>query len=97
MEKDQPGSNSNIKNKERNKMANKIKNKSKNQKPKITKDAFHFHEIVDRCDIICSMIDDFILEHPACNLQMKCWAEDAQRQLCNISSIALAEGEKFKA
>lgn len=27
-------------------------------------DEFHAHEALDRMNLICSMIDDFILEHP---------------------------------
>lgn len=61
----------------------------------ISLDKFHYHEISDRCHLINSMIDDFVLDHPACNGKMTAWAEDAQRQLCNIMSMAAVEDEKL--
>ena len=61
----------------------------------ITLDRFHYHEISDRCHLINSMIDDFVMGHPACNGQMTAWAEDAQRQLCNVMSMAASEEDKL--
>lgn len=62
---------------------------------KVTLDEFHYHEMSDRCHVINCMIDDFILAHPACNTQMQSWAEDAQRKICSVMSMAAVEEEKF--
>jgi hypothetical protein len=51
-------------------------------------DDFHYHEIMDRCNIICDIIETAIIEHPATDLQMKAWAEDAQRQIYNVANMA---------
>jgi hypothetical protein len=55
----------------------------------------HFHEIMDRCHIVLSMIDDFILEHPGMTETMNDFAKDAQHQLSTISQLAITEEEAF--
>ena len=61
----------------------------------ISFDDFHYHELMDRCNVVCDMIETAIIEHPAANLQMKAWAEDAQRQLYNVANMAATEQAKF--
>ena len=61
----------------------------------VTIDVFHYHEIVDRCSTICDLIDSALNEHPAMSGQMKVWAEDAQRQICNIMNLAAEAEIKF--
>jgi len=53
-------------------------------------DKFHIHEFVDRIHIICSMIDDFLLEHPVAekyNLRAK--IEDVQSALSALNTVGL--------
>jgi hypothetical protein len=61
----------------------------------ITFDDFHWHELMDRCNVICELIETAIIDHPAADLQMKAWAEDAQRQLYNVANMAATEQAKF--
>ena len=58
-------------------------------------DDFYYHEIMDRCNIICDLIETSIIEHPAVDLQMKAWAEDAQQQLYNVANMAATAQAKF--
>ena len=51
-------------------------------------DVFHYHEISDRCHIINSLIDDFILDHPACTAQMNSHAVRAQNLLTAVMNEA---------
>lgn len=62
----------------------------------ITIDDFHYHELMDRCNVICDLIETAIIEHPAADLQMKAWAEDAQRQLYNVANMAATEQAKVR-
>jgi len=55
----------------------------------------HFHEIIDRSHIICSMIDDFLIEHPGMTIEMNKKCEFAQQLLCEVSSLACAEEDKI--
>ena len=59
-------------------------------------DKFHYHEIADRCHLIMSMVEDFLVDHPAMNLQMTAWAEDAQRQLWKVMQMAGNEEIKLE-
>lgn len=59
----------------------------------IALDRFHYHEISDRCHVINSMIDDFILAHPACTMLMNSYAVNAQSLLCAVMNEA-AKGEE---
>lgn len=58
-------------------------------------DQFHFHEIIDRTHIICSMIDDYLLDHPAMTFEMQTCCEDAQSSLCEMMQLANIEEEKL--
>lgn len=58
-------------------------------------DKFHYHELSDRCHIINSMIDDFILSHPACSVLMNSYAVNAQSLICAVMTEAAKEGEKL--
>ena len=58
-------------------------------------DCFHYHEIADRCHVINSLIDDFILSHPACNPLMNSYAVNAQSLLCAVMSEASKEEGKL--
>jgi hypothetical protein len=59
-------------------------------------DAFHYHEIMDRCHVICSMIDDFLIDHPAMEKRGNEWCELAQRALTSASNRAAELSEKMK-
>lgn len=58
-------------------------------------DEFHYHEISDRCHVINSMIDDFILAHPACTTIMNSYAVNAQSLICAVMAEAAKEEEKL--
>ena len=58
-------------------------------------DVFHYHEIADRCHIINSMIDDFILAHPACSVLMSSYAVNAQSLICAVMNEAAKEEDKL--
>lgn len=36
------------------------------KKPKI--DNFHYHELLDRSNLICEMIEDYLIQHPVTKL-----------------------------
>ncbi len=57
-------------------------------------DKFHFHEIADRSHLICSMIDDFLIEHPGMTVAMNKKCEDAQQLICEVISLASAEKDR---
>lgn len=61
----------------------------------INLDRFHYHEISDRCHVINSMIDDFILAHPACSTLMNSYAVNAQSLICAVMNEAAKEEEKL--
>jgi len=58
-------------------------------------DKFHFHEIIDRGHLICSMIDDFLIEHPGMTVEMNKQCEEAQQLLCNGAGLASAEKDRI--
>ena len=56
----------------------------------------HFHEIIDRCHIVCSMIDDFIIDHPGMTGAMDDLCQEAQAIMCQVANTACGEESKFK-
>ena len=58
-------------------------------------DKFHYHEIVDRCHIICSMIDDLLIDHPGMEKMTNEWCELAQRSLVSVKNRASELGDNL--
>ena len=56
--------------------------------------AGHYHEIMDRCHIINSMIDDFVVGHPGVDETMAEWCKTAQRALSSVYNRAGEHGDK---
>ena len=57
----------------------------------------HFHEIIDRVHIICSMIDEFLIDHPGMTEEMNARCEGAQILLGGVTDCACWEEERFCA
>ncbi len=57
-------------------------------------DAFHFHEIVDRCHIINSMIDDFLIGGPGMDADSNRLCEEAQDLLCGVMNRVTLRGDE---
>ena len=57
--------------------------------------AGYFREIIDRTHIICSMIDDFLIEHPGMTVEMNKKCEEAQSLMCSVKNLAAHEEDKF--
>lgn len=56
----------------------------------------HFHELIDRAHIICSMLDDYVIGHPGMTQEMNEKCVDAQASLSEMQSMASAlEAEIF--
>ena len=55
----------------------------------------HFHEIMDRSHVICSMIDEFLIEHPGMTKQMNDLCREVQSKLCLVMSMADEEERIF--
>lgn len=52
-------------------------------------DDYHKHEIIDRCHIVNSMIDDFLVAHHATDEQMKKLFEEAQSKISEVMMIII--------
>lgn len=48
----------------------------------------HFHELIDRAHIICSMLDDYVIDHPGMNKQMNEKCVIAQTALSDMQTMA---------
>lgn len=54
-------------------------------------DYFHLHEIVDRCHIINSMIDDFLIGHTAMDEITNKLCEEAQAKISEVMNIVSSQ------
>lgn len=53
----------------------------------------HFHEIMDRAHIICTMIDEFLIDHPGMTGYMNSLCEGAQKKLYTVYCSASVKEE----
>lgn len=56
----------------------------------------HYHEIIDRGHIICSMIDDFLIDHPGMTKEMDGFCGEAQGLIYKTMNYACSEERKFE-
>ncbi|MCK5133257.1 MAG: hypothetical protein KAR40_14030 [Candidatus Sabulitectum sp.] len=54
----------------------------------------HYHEIIDRSHLICSMIDDFVIGHPGMTTEMNELCREAQSRLCKVTNLACGEEDR---
>jgi hypothetical protein len=54
-------------------------------------DKFHRHEILDRCTMVCDIVDDSLLRHPAVTVEMKAKLEAAQSLIYEAGCIATSD------
>lgn len=59
-------------------------------------DKFHYHEVMDRCHVLCSMIDDFLIGHDAVDDTAQEWCEIAQRALSSVSNRSAEKSEQLE-
>ena len=70
--------------------------RSQNQEERLAGNKFHYHETIDRAHLICSMIDDFLIDHPGMEEEQNKWCELAQEALVSVASRAAELSEKLK-
>ena len=51
-------------------------------------DKFHRHEVIDRCSMLCDVLDGQILGHPSLTLAMTAKVEKALDLIYSVSCIA---------
>lgn len=56
-------------------------------------DVHYVNELVDRCHIINSMIDDFAIDHPATDEKMKKMLEEAQGAISSVMQRSVKYAE----
>lgn len=59
----------------------------------MSNNSYGYHEITDRCSIVISMIEDFILDHHLCTEEWKKLAEEAQDLIVKIYRQSSILGE----
>ena len=55
-------------------------------------DKFHYHEIMDRSFMVCSIIEDHLINHPVTDKKIRKRLEKAIHSICTAVSI-MAEKE----
>lgn len=63
--------------------------------PKI--DAFHYHEIADRCDVVQRIIEDCIFNHPAMNVEQREKIAMAQTLIASVYQWAAQQADAMLA
>ena len=66
------------------------------QEERLAGNKFHYHETMDRAHLICSMIDDFLIDSPGMEEEQNKWCDQAQKALTDVAGRAAELSEKLK-